>query len=216
MQVYGYTALRPSRTVLVFFSQIKTAEGVIQPTDLQDGCRGHPGISCIHQLLQCEGLWSSQPWQVADGAVKRFFTPCICGNSLSRYNHQRFTRLKGRLTNLLRVTDCTETCLVQGVSELETSAVLWGNDVIFWALILDLPSNAILGDRKTSRQNSSHPYGSRLLQHLGSLLVLAHAGTTAPARALLTIDLQLSFLIALYNLNFQTCKYKKWAESKTS
>lgn len=98
------------------------------------------------------------------------------------------------------VTDCTETCVVQGVSELETGAVVRGNAVIFWALILDLPLNAILGDRRTSRQNSSRPYSMRLLQHLGSLLLLAHAGTTTPARALLTIGLQLSFLIPLYNL----------------
>lgn len=71
----------------------------------------------------------------------------VCGNS----SPQDVTTIRSlqdsrgdRTRNLLRVTNCTETCLVQEVSELETGTVLWGNGVIFWALILDLPSNVIL------------------------------------------------------------------------
>jgi len=70
------------------------------------------------------------------------------------------------------ITDCTETCLVQEVSELETSTVLWGNAVIPWALILDLPLIVIFGVQRTARQNSSPPYGAKLLQHLGSCWLL--------------------------------------------
>lgn len=173
--------------------QIKTAEGVIRPTDLQGGWRGHLGISCTPQLRQhkSEGHWKSQPRQVAYGAWKRFFTPCGLWELLTtgRYNYQKLTRLKGRLNKKSAQSYCAETCLVQEVSELETGRVLWGNAVILWALILDLPLIVILRDWRTARQISSRPYGARLLQHLGSSLALAPAGTTIPARALSIIYL---------------------------
>lgn len=40
---------------------------------------------------------------------------------------------------MLRVTNHAETYLVQKASEPETDTVLWGNDPVLQALILDLP-----------------------------------------------------------------------------
>lgn len=117
----------------------------------------------------------SQPWQVAYGSGSSHCA--VCGNS----SPQDVTTIRSlqdsrgdRTRNLLRVTNCTETCLVQEVSERETGTALWGNGVLFWALILDLPSNVILREWRTDRQNSSPSLRHKTSAAPGQF---AHAGS---------------------------------------
>lgn len=169
---------------------------MIQPTALQEGWRGHPGISGTHHhppstKVSCS--LKSQPWQAAYGTRNRFFTPRRLWKLLATGCYATIRRLQDsrgdRPRNLLGVANCAETCLVHEVSALETGTVLWGNSVTFWALILDLPSN-VIHERLENRQAQLQPSLRRKISAApGQFARVGSCWHNIPARALLIIYL---------------------------
>lgn len=169
---------------------------MIQPTALQEGWRGHPGISGTHHhppSTKASCSLKSQPWQAAYGTRNRFFTPRRLWKLLATGCYATIRRLQDsrgdRPRNLLGVANCAETCLVHEVSALETGTVLWGNSVIFWALILDLPSN-VIHERLENRQAQLQPSLRRKISAApGQFARVGSCWHNIPARALLIIYL---------------------------